>query len=174
MNLLNTFKRSNDLYDRQFKWPEMGPQDWLLEILSIVGLVGVFIYTAYYFRRLPEVIPVNFDAQGSPGDTGSRLTIWIIPAICLLINVLLPKGVRQFGLVSSPRFLKRVFTQNQFNGRIRLLRYNKTVLTWGLFYLTASSIRITLHSGNGIGDWFIPVFLAALILPMLYYRVFIR
>ena len=175
MSWLNSFKRSNDLnIDRPFTWPEMTPQDWLLEAFSVIGLVSMFVYVLYYFPRLPQAIPVHFDQYGSSQDVGSRMTIWIIPAITLLIHFLLPYGERYRRIQRGQRFSRRVYTQNQFTQRIRLLRYNKMVITWGLFYISVSTVKVSLHSGGGVGIWFAPVFLAALILPMLYFRLFIK
>ena len=53
----------------------------------IIGIVAL-ILSVIAFPKLPEQIPVHFNAQGIPDNYGSPLTIFLIPAIILLINVL--------------------------------------------------------------------------------------
>jgi len=120
------------------------------------------------------MIPVQYNAEGIPRGLGSRYQIWIIPAITLFIHLILPLKERLSPLIRSSRFLKRVNTQTQFNSRVRLIRYNKMIITWGLFYISASTVRVALHAGQGVADWFPWVFLTLLILPLLYYRLFVK
>jgi uncharacterized membrane protein len=53
----------------------------------IIGLVAL-IFSAIAYPRLPEQIPIHFNAQGIPDGYGSPLTIFLLPAIILLVNVL--------------------------------------------------------------------------------------
>ncbi len=53
----------------------------------IIGLVAL-ILSAIAYPRLPEQIPIHFNAQGIPDNYGSPLTIFLLPAIILLVNVL--------------------------------------------------------------------------------------
>ncbi len=175
MKWLNLSTLQNKLVsDQQFTWPEMTPQDWLMEVVSVVGLVSMLAFIVYYFPKLPGMIPVQYNAEGIPRGLGSRYQIWIIPAITLFIHLILPLKERLSPLIRSSRFLKRVNTQTQFNSRVRLIRYNKMIITWGLFYISASTVRVALHAGQGVADWFPWVFLTLLILPLLYYRLFVK
>ena len=175
MNWLNLSGRQNNLdSEKHFTWPEMTPQDWLMEAVSVVGLVSMFAFIVYYFPKLPRMIPVQYDAEGFPRGLGSRYQIWIIPAITLFIHLVLPLKERLSPFIRRSRFLKRVNTQTQFNARVRLIRYNKMVVTWGLFYISISTVRIALHAGNGVAGWFPWVFLILLITPLLFYRFYIK
>ena len=53
----------------------------------IIGLVAL-IFSAITYPKLPEQIPIHFNAQGIPDNYGSPLTIFLLPAIILLVNVL--------------------------------------------------------------------------------------
>ena len=172
MKWLSLPGRSNELnLDRSFSWPEMTPQDWLMEIISAAGLVAMFVYIIYHYSKLPELIPVHFDDAGNPSGLGSRNQVWIIPGISLFIYFVLPFGQKFSMFLRSPRFLRRIHTQRDFNNRIRMARFQKMILILGFFYLSFSSIKLALHSGNGIGIWFFPVFLFLLIIPSLVYLI---
>ncbi|MCX6288120.1 MAG: DUF1648 domain-containing protein [Bacteroidetes bacterium] len=173
MKWLNLSKRSNELnIGRSFTWPEMTPQDWLMEFISLTGLVAMFAFTMYHYSKLPATIPVHFDYYGNPKEYGSRNQVWIIPGISLLLHFALPIGEKFLQFRGTPGFLRRVHTQSQFNMRVRLIRYTKMIVILGLFYISVSTIRLALHSGNGIGIWFAPVFLALILIPTLYYHLF--
>ncbi|GEM_PF-877387 len=171
-NLSNQTHELNN--DRQYTWPEMTPQDWLMEFLSIVGLVAMLVFIAFYYPKLPARVPVHFDINGNTEGSGDRIQVWIMPCISLFLYFFLPMGMR-FNLVRrSSRFINRVNTQLQFNGRIRLLRFQKIVLIWGFFYISATSIKLALHSGNGPAIWFVPVFLSLLIIPSVAFLFWLK
>ena len=50
----------------------MTPQDWLMEIMSLIGLVAMFCYIFYHYSKLPDSIPSHFDIAGNPDEFGSR------------------------------------------------------------------------------------------------------
>jgi uncharacterized membrane protein len=152
----------------------MTPQDWLMEILALTGLVAMFVYVIYYYPKLSGTIPAHFDALGNPEGSENRNVIWLIPGISLFLYIMLPQILHFRLALRSSTFLNRVRTQKQFNGRVRLLRFQKVVLIWGLFYLSASTIKLSLHPGTGIAVWFFPVFLGLLIIPSLSYLIFLK
>ena len=73
-------------------WPIW--QDWLglallgTGLLALLALVGLL---AFEFPGLPPLVPLHFDAAGSPDRLGSRLNIFTIPLIGL--SVFLFNGV---------------------------------------------------------------------------------
>jgi uncharacterized membrane protein len=152
----------------------MTPQDWLMEIMSLIGLVAMFCYIFYHYSKLPDSIPSHFDIAGNPDEFGSRIHVWVFPVISLFLYFFLPGVLRFRHIHRSSRFLRSVHTQRQYNGRVRLLRYQKMILIWGFFYISALIIKLTLYSGMGFGIWFFPVFLCLLVIPSVYYLIFLK
>ena len=149
----------------------MTPQDWLMEVLSIVGLVTMFVFVAFYYPKLPATVPLHFDAYGNTEGFGARSQVWIMPGISLFLYFFLPMGLRFSQFLGTSRFINRVRTQKQFNGRVRLLRFQKVVLIWGFCYISASLIQLALHTGKGPGGWFFPVFFSLLIIPSVFFLI---
>lgn len=175
MKWLDLSDRSNDLNAGQsFPWPEMTPQDWLMEICALSGLVAMLAYVAFHYSRLPDMIPVHLDTRGNAEGFGNREQVWILPGISFLLYLIMPQVLRFKMILNSSRFLYRVRTQKQFNGRIRLLRFQKMILIWGFFNLSATTIRLSLHPGTGISAWFFPVFICLLVIPSLSYLIFLK
>jgi uncharacterized membrane protein len=69
--------------------PELGPIDWLLEAVAILGLMIFLGYVIYQFQRLPETIPSHFDGSGKPDGWDDRSTFWALPVIALFIYIML-------------------------------------------------------------------------------------
>jgi uncharacterized membrane protein len=67
-------------------------RDIALQGIALLGLVGQFAVTAWYWSRLPERIPTHFGFDGQPDRWGSRATILALPiastAIVLVLSVL--------------------------------------------------------------------------------------
>ncbi|MCX6284283.1 MAG: DUF1648 domain-containing protein [Bacteroidetes bacterium] len=175
MKWLNLSKRSDKLIaGMSFSWPEMTPQDWLMEIISLAGIVTMLCYIIYHYPKLPASVPDHFDFQGNPETFADRNQVWMMPGISIFLYFMLPAVMRLRMSTASSRFLRRVKTQRQFNGRVRLLRFQKMIFIWGLLYISVSLVQFSLHSGNGLGQWFLPVFLSLLIIPSVSYLLFLK
>ena len=160
--------------DRQFDWPEMDPQDWIMEILSWVGMVAMFVYILYFYRLLPDTLPQHYDEYGTPRGASSKINLIIIPVVAILLHVIQPIRKRMYPYYGSRRLQRFIHTQKQFNSRIKLFRYSKLNVTWGLFYLAVSSIRQALGTSSGLSPWFGPVFVALIVIPLLYWRIALK
>ncbi len=175
MKLSDLFNRSNELNaNRSFTWPEMTPQDWLMEAISLAGLVAMFCFVIYNYPKLPVSIPEHFDLQGNPQTFSDRNQVWLLPGISIFLYAMLPSILKVKLARGSSRFFRRVRTQRQFNGRVRILRYQKMIMIWGLFYISASLVRYSLHRGNGLGVWFMPVFIGLMVIPSVAWLLFLK
>lgn len=58
--------------------------NWKIWVVTIVSLLLAIIV----FPKLPEIIPVHFDATGVPDRYGSRWSIFIFPGINLIMTIL--------------------------------------------------------------------------------------
>lgn len=175
MKLFNNNDRPLDFRTNQaFIWPEMSPQDWIMEVISWIGLAGIFAYVFLHYKQLPASAAGYADQFGNPSGSSDRISLLFLPGIALLFQIIEPLRKRINPNFRSRRFLSRVTTQKQFSFRVRLFRYNKMIVTWGLFYLTTIQFRLALGTSHGVSVWFAPVFCTLLILPLLYYVVFIR
>jgi uncharacterized membrane protein len=160
--------------DRRFEWPEMDPQDWIMEILSWVGMVALIVYIFYYYRQIPDTFPRHPDAYGAPQESSPKIHLLIIPVVAILLQIIQPLRKRMYPYYGSRRLQRFIHTQKQFNSRIKLFRYSKLIVTWGLFYLAVSSIRQALGTSSGLSPWFGPVFVALIVIPLLYWRIALK
>jgi uncharacterized membrane protein len=51
--------------------------------------VAVLLVTAIVYQQLPETVPIHWDLNGNANGYGSRITVFLLPGILLLMNILL-------------------------------------------------------------------------------------
>ena len=59
--------------------------DYMLEILGMVGLLGLIVLPFIFYRELPDRIPKHFNAMGIPDSYGAKGSIWVLPIIGFVI-----------------------------------------------------------------------------------------
>ena len=74
---------------RILRWV-IGPDRLVHVLLALGGLFNLtlFAYIGWYYRALPESLPLHFDILGQPDRFGVRSEIFRLPAIGLLLLVL--------------------------------------------------------------------------------------
>jgi len=152
----------------------MTPADWLLEGMAIIGLLAFAGYVIYQYRRLPAVIPSHFNAAGMPDDYSGKSTILALPGSALFVYLLLTLIAmvpHQFN------FSVKITPENalkQYTMAIRLIRFLKLAIILIFFYITVAIAGQASGSGAGLGQWFMPVSLGAVFIPLIYYLVYAR
>ena len=171
-NLIGLFKRNRvNKADRPVIRPEMMPFDWLLEALSIIGLMIFLGFAIYNFPKLPETIPSHFNGAGKPDEYSPKSTFWILPGIAVFIYVLLTLVVRvphQFNFTVK---ITRANALKQYTFANRLVRYLKAALICLFFYISFATIRVAAYADSGLGLWFLPVVLSGIFVPLIIYLV---
>ena len=154
----------------KFWWPEKTPADWLMEIVSMAGLLMVFAWAIYYYDKLPDSIHIRFQDSTMSGEYQEKYVFWLVPAIALIVYLVGSFSRHRRRYSRSWLFAWRIRTQHQFNRYVTAERFRKMMLIWGLFCLLVSETRISLYSGHKFSTWFFIIFGIILALPrMLVY-----
>ncbi|MEP7165982.1 MAG: DUF1648 domain-containing protein [Ferruginibacter sp.] len=61
--------------------------DILLDRLSSLGLIFLWIFTVVQYSKLPDTIPIHFNASGNIDNYGNKLSIFLLPAIISIVFV---------------------------------------------------------------------------------------
>ena len=54
-------------------------------LFSSIFFMASIAFSIFSYLRSPEIIPIHFAADGTPNNYGSRLTLFIIPAIAVVL-----------------------------------------------------------------------------------------
>ena len=172
-NLIGLFSgnRRASKENRPVVRPEMGPVDWVLEAVAIIGLMVLLGYVIYQYPRLPETIPSHFDGTGAPDEYSSKSSFLFLPGIDIFIFIFLSL------IVLVPHrfnFTVKITPENalrQYAIACRLIRYLKGAVIWIFFYISYATVRVVAKQDAGLGLWFIPVILGFVIIPLIIYQV---
>ena len=165
------FRRNRIEPDRPLIRPEMGPADWLLEVIAISGLMFFLGYVIYNFPNLPETLPTHFNGSGQADEFGDKSSFLLLPGVALFVYILLtlinliPHRFN-FSVKITPANALR-----QYIMATRMVRILKVSLIWGFCYLSHVTIQVAKGVASGMGIWFVPVFIGVILVPIVIYII---
>ncbi len=148
---------------------ELDSQDRIIEAIGAVAIILLIALPAYYYGQLPESIPGHYDWRGQPDSYSNKATIWILPAIGIFLFVVLT-AVNKYPHTFN--YLTEITEENapeQYRIVGKLMRGLNTLITCLFTYMTYSTILTALGKQNGLGPYFLPIFLALIFGATGYY-----
>lgn len=141
---------------------EKEPRDWQLDraaLLLVILAVGVPLFT---YGQLPETIPIHFNARGEPDGFGPKMMIWFLPALggALYLALL---GINRYP--ESFNYSVPITEENaeeQYRIATRMIRWVNMLIQAVFAFLTVAIVMVALGRWQGLGRWFLPVFLVTL------------
>lgn len=144
--------------------------DIIIELVSISLLLLTWAYAISQYASLPETIPTHFNASGEADGFGSRLTIWLMPAIAT---------VMYFGMFILNKFphLHNYMVNITEENALKNYRFSTRVLRIVNFLCVLLFCYITYHiieGGKGetlsLGDYFLPIVIGvSVVLPIVLF-----
>lgn len=126
----------------------------VLEVLSLALLLGTIVFLILYWKDIPDTVPNNFNGTG-------EITGWVDKKQLILMPVVM-------AIVFVSMFFPRTMQFRSLGKSVRLpapallFPAMKLAMLGGFAYLTVCSALV-----RPAGAWFLPVFFAAVFLPML-------
>ena len=141
--------------------------DRKVELWCKVFLLLMWMLTMYVFFRLPDTIPVHYNALGKADSYGNKVTLLVLPVFGTIIY---------FGLTALNKYphlfnyMKKITAENalqQYTIATRLLRMLKfaAILIFSILILLIYFTTIGIL--HGLGIWFLPLGFAAVMIPLL-------
>jgi len=147
----------------------LSPLDYVIEIMALLALVILIGYPAYIFPELPESIPRHFNYLGQADAYGAKWTLFI-PAVIGISLYILFTVLNRFPHILN--YLVTITEANaavQYHIAVRMLRVLKMVLLLSFLYISNGTIKQVQGSAEGLGTFFLPVFLIVIFSPIIYY-----
>lgn len=133
---------------------KLSPIDYFVEIVSFSELIYLIILPIYYFNHLPDLLPKHFNAAGNPDSFGARNTIWVLPAIGLVMYIGLSFLNRFPYLFNYPVNITEENAQNLYTIGTRTVRTLKLIIILIFFYINYT-IKIGLKEASGLSVYFL-------------------
>jgi uncharacterized membrane protein len=165
--LLNKKKFMNTQNSREFNAFQF--QNKIIEVIGISLLILLWSMSLYYYKELPETIPIHFNGLGEADGYGSKKTIFMLPIIATMLYFFL------FYLSRSPEtfnYSVKITPENkeqQYNNAVRLMKIMSVVIVIIFLIIDYSTIKTALNKENNIGFYTLPLVLSIIFVPIIYY-----
>jgi uncharacterized membrane protein len=151
--------------------PVLTSGERMMELLSIVMLGIMWLLVIFYFAKLPDPVPVHFDAKGEPDAYGSKTISVFLPIIAGLLFAGMTIINRYPHIFNYPVKITPENARRQYSFATRLVRLLKLVIMFVFLLIEYFMFRTALGQSAGLGVWFLPVFLVLINVPVIYYIV---
>lgn len=144
--------------------------EYVLEAISIGALLACAFVVVGAWGALPEHIPSHFGAAGSPDAYGSKGNV-TLPAVLALVMYVLFSLVQR----TSPRkynYPVDISADNaveHYRAARQWLAVVKVAICLALACGTWLTVQVALGHRQGLGVWFVPGTLMALLSPVVWY-----
>ncbi len=143
--------------------------DKFLEWLGIPGLLLLITLPAYYFPQLPDTIPTHFGINGQPDAFGSKYQLWILPAVGIVLFTGLSILARFPHVFNYPGKITPENAAEKYRMAVQLIRVLNVFLVFVFVYITLTAIRTAQGEQEGLGNWFIILFVLLISFIMVFY-----
>jgi len=137
--------------------------DWILEGVAILILLAMVALVLTQYANLPSIIPIHFNAIGEVDGYGAKWTILLLTAVAMSVYVLATLSVRYPNLINYPIAITEENHVRQFLNAVKMMRVLKCLSVILFFFLVYGVIQNAYHKSSGIGQYFLPIALFAIL-----------
>ncbi len=138
---------------------ELNSIDILAEIIGWVVLVSIWVIAISNFQNLPDQIPIHFNAYGQVDSYGSKSTIFMLPIIGTILFIGLTILNNFPHIFNFPVKIHLENAKSQYKNATRLIRFLKLFIVFILLVIVLKTLETTNHKSEGLGIWFLPLFI---------------
>ncbi len=134
-----------------------------------IGWIALILMPIFYYSELPEEIPRHYGLDGQADAWSGKSVIWSLPMIgsILFFGLLI---LRRFPhILNYPTKITAENAEQQYRMAGRILSITNTLMVLAFSYITFASIQNGLGRMDGLGSWFLPVFVGLILLSIAYY-----
>lgn len=150
---------------------ELTVVDKIIEVISSVLLIAIWILTITNYQNLPETIPIHFDNNGVADGFGNKSMIFHLPIVATVIFIgltILNKFPHSFN------YLQQITIENafkQYRNATRMMRVLKLIIMSVFGLISYQVIKHAVGEIDGLGIWFLPFVLISIFVPTIYFMI---
>lgn len=142
-----------------------------LDVLTVFLLFSFFGGVWYYFRLLPDEIPIHFDFKGDVNNYANKKTIFLLPLIGTVLAGFLTLLGRHPETFNYTVKITLENAERQYRNALLMMRVMRIVIVFVFMLIDWEVIQIALGQSEGLGVWFLPIFLIAVFAPIIYFAI---
>ena len=142
--------------------------DKFTEKLSLLLLFFIWAFTIFSYVKLPEIVPIHFDASGRPDSYGSKWTLFVLPLVASILYAGMSYLNKYPWIFNYMVQITEKNAESQYSAATRMIRVLKCsmMLIFGIIAL------YSYWTANGESDvagwWFLPLILGIIFIPLIY------
>ena len=148
--------------------------DIVLECISIILILLMWLYILTEYPSLPETVASHFNANGEPNDYSSKTFLLFIPLIATLLYLGLFILNRYPHLHNYLVNITEENAQKNYRFSTRIVRI-VNMFCMGIFtYISYQIIESTKGQSFLIGTWFLPTIISVSVLLPIFVLIYFR
>lgn len=141
-----------------------------LDWLTIFVFAAVVIYLITQFSSLPDRVPGHYDGEGNVDRWGSKMELWILPGVAVLLWIPMTVLERYPHLFNYLNLREDNIEAQYRNGQLMInVLKNESVLLFS--FLIFQGIRVATGAAEGLGIFFMPIFLVVIFGSMIIFLI---
>lgn len=145
--------------------------DKFIEYLGWMLLIAIWILTLTSYAELPDSIPIHYDFAGEADSFGGKGNIVTMPIVATILFIGMTILNKYPQLFNYPTEISRENAQGLYNNAARMIRYLKVIIVFIFGLNSYQTIRIANGYSSDLGAWFLPLTLALMSIPIVYFMI---
>jgi uncharacterized membrane protein len=143
--------------------------DKTVDVLNLIVLFFTVALPVFYFSDLPSLIPKHFNIKGIPDSYGSKYFIIILPFISVIFYIGCTVLKRYPHILNYPLEITNENAESQYHLAVKMIRFLLLILLSAFAYMTFATIQTAFDNSQGLGYFFIPVFVFLILFAITYF-----
>lgn len=137
--------------------------------LSVVLLISAITYILISYNKLPENIPMHFNAAGKADRMGTKSELFIAPVLGLIMTYAFYMMTKKLFKINPHKLGAKTEAQLALSKKmISVITLAVSIL---FLYLTHSITQIGLGNTEKLNTWLLPVSLLGILAPVIFYLI---
>lgn len=145
--------------------------DKIVEAISVIALISFWTMLFINYSKLPDIIPIHYNAAGKVDNFGHKISLFILPIIASVIFIGLSYFSKKPHLLNYPVEIHTHNAEKQYTIVTKMLRYVKVSIVWVFFLIFYKTVQIANGENDFLGKYFLLITLAIIFLPITYFIV---
>ncbi len=150
---------------------ELDSFDRIIEGITYIGLLILWVIVASRYKSLPDIIPTHFDVKGVADDYGSKSTIWLLPAISTVLVIVLALINLKPHNFNLPVKITQENAERQYRLATKMIRFLKLSMLIVFGTIAMFTINVSETKDGGTGYWMLFLILGATFVPLGIYMI---
>ncbi len=142
--------------------------DHIIETIGTTVMWLLLLLPFVYWDRLPDEIPVHFNAKGKADGYGNKSTLFLLPVLGAGLYLGLRYVTKYPHCYNYPGQVTLHNAKQYYTVATKMIRLLAVVIVITFSYILLASIQTALGNLSGLGSWFLPSLGISILLSFLY------